>query len=205
MPDYKLTYFDIDGGRAEPIRIAFHAAGIHFEDKRISFAEFGEQRADIRFTAVPVLEMDGAQVTQSNALSRYVGKLAGLYPTDPLQALYCDEVLGAMEDLIHYIVQTFGLEGEALIAARKKLVEGRMTVFLKGMNDLLVRGGGEYFSDNQLTIADLKVFTQTRSLSSGRLDHVPENIVQQIAPALIDHEKRIGADKRVIAYYSGRT
>ena len=205
MPDYKLTYFDIDGGRAEPIRIAFHTTGIPFEDNRISFAEFGEQRAGIRFTAVPVLEIDGAQVTQSNALSRYVGKLAGLYPTDPLQALYCDEVLGAMEDLIHYIVQTFGLEGEALIAARKKLVEGRMTVFLKGMNNLLVRGGGEYFSDNQLTIADLKVFTQTRSLSSGRLDHVPENIVQQIAPALIDHEKRIGADKRVIAYYSGRT
>ena len=103
MPDYKLTYFDIDGGRAEPIRIAFHAAGIPFEDNRISFAEFGEQRAGIRFTAVPVLEIDGAQVTQSNALSRYVGKLAGLYPTDPLQALYCDEVLGAMEDLIHYI------------------------------------------------------------------------------------------------------
>ena len=78
MPDYKLTYFDIDGARAEPIRIAFHAAGIPFEDNRISFTEFGEQRTGIRFTAVPVMEIDGAQVTQSNALSRYVGKLADL-------------------------------------------------------------------------------------------------------------------------------
>ena len=205
MPDYKLTYFDIDGARAEPIRIAFHAAGIPFEDNRISFTEFGEQRTGIRFTAVPVMEIDGTQVTQSNALSRYVGKLADLYPADPLQALYCDEAMGAMEDLIHYIVQTFGLEGEALIAARKKLVEGRMTVILKGLEELLIRGGGEYFADNQLTIADLKVFTQTRSLCSGRLDHIPEDIVQQLAPALLEHEKRIGADKRVIAYYSSRT
>ena len=58
MTSYKLTYFDIDGGRAEPIRIAFHAAGIDFEDIRLSFPEFGEMRKNTRFNAVPVLEID---------------------------------------------------------------------------------------------------------------------------------------------------
>ena len=87
MAKYKLTYFDIDGGRAEPIRIAFHAAGIEFEDHRISFDEFSEMRSGARFTCVPVLENDGDQITQSNAISRYVGKMAGLYPADDLQAL----------------------------------------------------------------------------------------------------------------------
>jgi len=51
MPQYKLSYFDIDGGRAEAIRIAFHAGGIDFEDHRISFPEFGEMRSEIRFNA----------------------------------------------------------------------------------------------------------------------------------------------------------
>ena len=40
------------------------------EDDRISFAEFAEMRSGTRFNSVPVLEIDGAQVTQSNALGR---------------------------------------------------------------------------------------------------------------------------------------
>lgn len=204
MPAYKLTYFDFDGGRAEPIRIAFHAAGIDFEDNRITFPEFGETRSDIRFHAVPVLEIDGAQITQSNAIGRYVGKMADLYPQDPLQALYCDEAMGAIEDLTHYVVQTFGLKDDDLVAARKALTEGRITTFLKGLDDLLTRGGGDFFADQQMTMADLKVFMQTRSLISGTLDHVPTDIVQELAPGLIEHEKRISSDPRVVAYYSSR-
>ncbi len=204
MTTYKLTYFDFDGGRGEPIRIAFHAAGIEFEDHRLSFAEFGKARKNLRFGCVPVLEIDGAAVTQSNALSRYIGKTAGLYPEDDLQALYCDEVMGALEDLSHYIVQTFGLEGEALKKARQKLVDGRLTVFLRGLGELLERGGGEYFADSRMTVADLKAFVQTRALRSGNLDHVPTDLVQRLAPALVEHQARIEADPRVVAYYASR-
>lgn len=205
MTTYKLTYFDFDGGRAEPIRIAFHVAGIEFEDNRLSFPEFGEMRKSTRFNSVPVLEIDGAAVTQSNALSRYVGKMAGLYPADDLQALYCDEVLGAMEDVNHYVVRTFGLEGEELRAAREKLADGWLSVFLRGLGELLTRGGGKYFAGNGLTVADLKVFVQTRSLRSGNLDYIPTDIVQRLAPGLIEHQKRIEDDPRVVAYYASRS
>ncbi len=205
MPTYKLTYFDFDGGRAEPIRIAFHAAGIDFEDERISFPEFGEMRKGTRFNSVPVLEIDGAAVTQSNALSRYVGKMAGLYPADNLQALYCDEVLGALEDLSHYIVQTFGLQGEELKLAREKLVDGWLSVYLKGLDELLARGGGEYFAGNSLTVADLKAFVQVRSLRSGKLDHVPADLVQRLAPRLVEHQERFESDPLVVAYYASRS
>lgn len=205
MSTYKLTYFDIDGGRAEPIRIAFHAAGIDFEDIRISFDEFSKMRSKMRFTCVPVLEIDGAQLTQSNAICRYIGKMAGLYPKDDLQALYCDEVLGALEDLTNRIVATFGLEGEELRLAREKLVDGWLKIFLQGLEQLLIRGGGKYFADNQMTIADLRTFIQTRSLSKGILDYVPTDIVKRLAPGLSEHMERIGADPRVRAYYDSRS
>jgi len=204
MSNYKLTYFDIDGGRAEPIRIAFHAAGIDFEDNRISFADFGELRRHTRFSSVPVLEMDDAAVTQSNAIARYVGKMAGLYPEDDLQALYCDEVMGALEDLLHHTVRTFGLQGDELKRAREALVDGWLTVYLRGLDELLVRGGGEYFAEQRLTVADLKAFVQTRSLCEGVLDHVPADIVERTAPRLVEHKERIENDPRVVAYYSSR-
>ena len=203
MADYKLTYFDMDGGRAEPVRIAFHAAGIEFEDVRISFPEFGEMRNGLRFNCVPALEIDGVAVTQSNAMCRFVGKKAGLYPDDDLQALYCDEAMGAVEDLLHSMVQTFGLDGDELKAAREKLADGWLTVFLTGLSELLERGG-DYFAGNRLTVADLKVSGIVRWLMSGQLDHIPADFVERVAPKLIPHEQRVATDPVVVAYYESR-
>lgn len=203
MTSYKLTYFDMDGGRAEPVRIAFHAAGIDFEDKRISFPEFAEMRDGFRFRCAPILEIDGTQVTQSNAMARYVGKMAGLYPDDDLQALYCDEAMGAIEDLLHAIVHTFGLEGDALKAAREELVDGWITTFLKGLDEMLERGG-DYFAGNRLTVADLKVAGVTAWIESGGLDHVPTDLVKRISPRLSAHKDRVFAAPVVADYYASR-
>ncbi len=204
MPKYRLTYFDFDGGRGEPIRIAFHNAGVDFEDHRISFAEFAQTRSDMRFTCTPELDIDGVTVTQSNSMLRYVGKMAGLYPEDDLQALYCDEAMDAVEDMLHQIVGTFGLEGDALKTAREELVDRWLTVFIRGLAEILERGGGEYFADNRLTVADLKVFVQVRSLRSGTLDHVPTDLVETLAPGLAQHQERVGNDPIVTAYYAAR-
>ena len=203
MAQYKLTYFDM-GGRAEPVRIAFHAAGIDFEDVRASFPEFMEMRESLRFNCLPTLEIDGKVVTQSNAMCRYVGKMAGLYPEDDLQALYCDEALGVIEDLLHALTPTFGLEGDALKAAREKLVEGWMTTFIKGLGELIERGG-DYFADNRLTVADLKVAGLIQWLNSGQLDHVPSDLVERLAPALNTHAELVFSHPVVKAYYEAQS
>ncbi len=202
MPTYKLTYFDFDGGRGEAVRLAFHIGGIAFEDHRVTFPEFGALRGQLRFNAVPVLQIDGTAVTQSNAMCRYVGKLAGLYPDDAMQALYCDEALDAVEDISQKIGTTIGLKGPALLEAREQLVQGALSTYVKGMGDLLARGGGSYFADGRMTVADLKAFVQTRWLTRGALDHVPADLVARLAPALIEHEARIAKEPRVAAYYA---
>ncbi len=204
MTTYKLTYFDMDGGRAEPVRIAFHAAGIEFEDHRIAFPEFAEMRGSTRFNSVPVLEIDGNVVTQTNGMCRYIGRMAGLYPTDDLQALYCDEALGAIEELLLRLVPTFSLEGDELKAAREKLADTWISTFVKGLGELLERGG-DYFADNKFTVADMKVAFVIQWFSSGQLDHIPTDLVERLAPALNAHADRTMNDPVVKAYYAARS
>lgn len=201
MAKIKVTYFDVDGGRGEPIRLALHCAGQAFEDHRIAFSEFAEVRKGTPFSQVPTVEIDGEQITQSNALCRYFGKQAGLYPDDAYQALLCDEVMDVIEDASHKMVATFGMSGDELKTARDALVTGPLTMYLKWLNARLVKQGGGFFADNQLTIADLKVFVFARWMSSGQLDHVPATLVKDVAPAVFAHMANIAGHGKVAGYY----
>ncbi len=202
MSQLKLTYFDMHGGRAEPARLALHIGGIAFDDHRFVFADFAEVRKSTPLGQVPVLHVDGVQVTQSDAITRYVGKLAGLYPADPFQALLCDEVMDGVEDANVKMGTTFGMTGDALKEARTALVNGPLPLYLGWLQSQLQAHGGAYFADNRLTIADLKVFVYVRSLNSGRLDHVPSDLVEKTAPQLNAHLQRIAQTPAVAQYYA---
>ncbi len=202
MPQLKLNYFDFHGGRAEPIRLALHIGGVAFEDHRFAAVEFAELRKSTPFGQVPTMHVDGVQVTQSDSILRYAGKLAGLYPTDPLQALLCDEVMYVVEEAGVKLGPTFRMSGEAQKEARLALVNGSMPVYLRWLQSQLLVRGGEYFADKRLTVADLKVFVDVRGLNSGRLDHVPADLVQRVAPLLNDHMQRIAATPSVTQYYA---
>jgi glutathione S-transferase len=202
MPQLKLNYFDFHGGRAEPVRLALHLGGVAFEDHRFTFPEFAGFRTTTPFGQVPTLHVDGLQVTQSDAILRYAGKLAGLYPTDPLQALLCDEVAYVVEEASVRIGPTFRMSGEEQKAARLALVNGSMPVYLAWLQAQLEAHGGEFFADNRLTVADLKVFVDVRGLNSGRLDHVPTDLVERVAPALNAHMQRVASTPGVQAYYA---
>jgi glutathione S-transferase len=202
MDKLKLTYFDFPGGRAEPARLALRIGGVEFEDYRFAATDFPEVRKATPLYQVPTLHVNDLQVTQSDAITRYVGKLTGLYPEDPLQALLCDEVMSALEDLNIKLGTTFGLKGDDLKKARDALVAGPLPQYLRWLQKQLESHGDEYFSDNRLTIADLKAFVVMRGLSSGKLDHIPTNLLDTLAPKLKAHMERIGNNPAIAQYYS---
>jgi glutathione S-transferase len=72
-------------------------------------SEWERRKPNTPFGALPVLEVDGQTLAQSNAINRYVGKLTDLYPTDAWQAALCDE---AMEDISTKIAATMFLPDE---------------------------------------------------------------------------------------------
>jgi glutathione S-transferase len=199
-----LTYFDFDGGRGEPARLALTIGGVAFEDKRIPGKEWPGFRDKTPFQQMPTLEVDGKLVTQSNSINRYVGKLTGLYPKDDWQALLADEAMDAAEDISTQIANTIDLPDDQKQKAREELAAGPLTRFLQTFQARLKAAGGEYFADKRLTVADLKVFMWIRWVRSGVLDHIPKDIVDRTAPLLVKHFERVSSHPKVAEYYKAR-
>src|SRR3954464_1241578 len=182
MAKLKLSYFDAHGGRGEPARLALAVGGVAFEDDRIPGADWPARKSSTPFGALPTLEVDGRVISQCNAINRYVGKLADLYPTDPWQAALCDEIMDAVEDIDTKVGATFSLSDEGKKVERAKLVSGPLGLFLERIQQRLDEHGGQYFAGGRLTVADLKVFVWIRRLKSGKLDYIPADLPDRIAP-----------------------
>ena len=198
----KLTYFDFLGGRGEPARLAFVMGGIEFVDHRVPASEWGTLREAAPFHACPFLEVDGEVIAQSNTITRYAGRLTGLYPDDIWQAALCDEVLDAVEDMWVKLGATMGIQDpKALKQARGELAEKVYPRYLIELEKRLVKAGGKYFSDGRLTVGDLQVFVICRALESGYFEHIPKDLVETVAPQLKSHMQRVLNTPAISAYY----
>lgn len=101
QPKLKLYYFNIKG-KGEPIRLFCAYAGLELEDHRFaSRDEFTTLKTEgkLSFGQVPLLEIDEKhQMVQSGAILRYLAKITGLYPEDPLEAAKVDSVFDQETD-----------------------------------------------------------------------------------------------------------
>lgn len=103
-PQYKLIYFNARG-RAEHIRFIFAYAGIDYEDERIPREKWPEMKRKMPFGMLPVLEIDGKLVGQSNAVARHLARQHGLAGKDDWEALQCDALVDTLGDLKQILYQ----------------------------------------------------------------------------------------------------
>eukprot|EP00980_Cylindrotheca_fusiformis_P000608 scaffold154_cov129-Cylindrotheca_fusiformis.AAC.25 len=100
QPKLKLYYFDLRG-KGEPIRLFCAYTGLELEDHRFSGREFPDLQdaGKLAFGQAPMLEVDGKHnLVQTGAIMRYLAKLTGLYPEDPLEAAKVDAVFDQETD-----------------------------------------------------------------------------------------------------------
>lgn len=161
-------------GRGEAIRLALVAGGIEFEDERLDYASWMPVKPQMPYKQLPVLQIGDSDVlSQSVSILRYVGKLGGLYPSDPLTAQKVDEVIDAVEGILAIFGPTFSMELEAKIAARKVLVEEKVKPLLVLVDASLAKNGTAGFSvGSKLTIADIHLAALAAQMSSGSTDGV---------------------------------
>lgn len=177
MPTLALTYFD-SPGRAEPVRVALRLAGLPFEDRRLKFPEFVEQKAKGAFPlgAVPMLTVDGFDIPQTAAMLRYVARLGcpDLYPTDPQAALLVDSVLDTLNDTLSHalIPSLFERDMAKKLEMRKELAKGPLATVLGFVEKVIARSGGPFVAGAKMSIADLVLAQQILQIREGRLDGI---------------------------------
>lgn len=105
--------------------------------------------------SLPVLTVDDETVySLSDAILRYAGRLTGLYPYSPLDAMKVDEILGGAHDLLLAVMSDPSEEG-----IQKALTEG-IPRYAGGLDKLYASNKtGPYILGDHITIADLKAAT----------------------------------------------
>lgn len=176
MPSIEMLYFGIKG-RAEASRLALTAGGVEFTDKTIEFSEWPALKSSgkLPFGQMPMLTVDGVQYTQSDAILRYCGKLAGLYPRDDdTLAMAIDEALGALADVTAAVFAYRGPDEAMKKEAREKFVNTTGPTLLKGLEKVVSSKAKteSWLCGSALSVADLQLFCVINNVKFGHVDHV---------------------------------
>lgn len=159
MP-YKLYYFNLTG-RAETARMLFKVADQEFEDIRIEREDWPELKKKFIMGQMPVLEVDGVQLSQSNAINRYVARQCGLAGESAMDQAQVDMIVDCIGD-IGDKMKSFLWEKDAEIkaAAVKKFKEEGLIPGFSQLQKLLEQnnGGNGFFVGDGITTADIAFF-----------------------------------------------
>ncbi|XP_066304185.1 glutathione S-transferase 1-like [Branchiostoma lanceolatum] len=96
-PKYKLTYFDVRS-RGEPTRLIFAAAGVEYEDVRLTFEEWPPIKPTTPMGNLPILEVDGVTLSQSMSIARFVARETGLDGKNKLEKAQADAFVDELEE-----------------------------------------------------------------------------------------------------------
>jgi len=163
---------------------------------------------------LPVLEIehDGIKevIGQSDAILRYVGKIGGLYSSDPIVALKIDSVVDLIDDFTHPLSMSLSfsktlisekdLTDEEKHAFRMRFTEKAIPKYFSKFVEILISNGTGWLVGDSMTIADTKLYQAMYWLTTGVLDGIPKNCADSY-PHLLAHYKKILSEKSIADWY----
>merc|ERR1711907_19305 len=208
----KVTYYGITG-LGEPIRVAMALAGMPFDDNKVSGPVWKEEiKPNLPVWAnIPNAEIateSGSETLfQSRAILRYVGSTGSfeghkLYPDDPMERYFCDEVIEMVEDVRPLMVPTFAIaDEEEKKKARAELIAegGKMYAGLQKLDARLARFS--FAAGENPTIADCYLITVIYMFQQPTfLDGFPE---ESLAPFtnIVALKNKLMALPPLVEYY----
>mmetsp|Transcript_6192 Transcript_6192/g.10745 ORF Transcript_6192/g.10745 Transcript_6192/m.10745 type:complete len:223 (-) Transcript_6192:157-825(-) len=213
----KVTYFPIEAV-AEKVRLALVMTNTPFEDERIEMKDWAALKPTVKYNQLPVLEVDGQKMYQSQAQLRFLGRLGdgSLYPQDPTKAYKIDLMLGLCDDLVKGFIPSLYLgmrhtmfgypedwsgKAETVKAVREKFIKDSLPVHMEHLTDALKEGGGKFVCGDTVTIADLQWYPQLRYFTKGVADHIPADCLNAY-PEVVAYMERMLEVPQIKEWYS---
>merc|ERR1712083_923209 len=138
--ELRLTYFPARG-RAEISRLILAHAGVKFDDIRLTGEEFVKVKPILPYGSMPILEYKGEVICESMAIAKFLAELCNLAGTTTLNK------------------EKAGL--------KKKLIEETLPQKFGQLEGRLCLNGGQFFSGNALTYADIMIVVLQDNLRSN--------------------------------------
>ncbi len=195
-----LTYFDFDGSRGLECRLALTAAGLAFDDIRLSRDQWLALKPATPFGALPILEEGGRKLAQSNAILGYIGRGHGLYPTDAWKAAQHDALMLSVEDLRQKLPDGKGMSEDEKKAAREAFAAGWLKQWATTTSAQIA---GPFLEGDSLQVADIKLYVILRSYLSGTYDHIPPSTLDAY-PKLLALHAAVDAHPVIRGYFQAR-
>eukprot|EP00934_Nitzschia_sp_Nitz4_P003811 Nitzschia sp. Nitz4//scaffold261_size27179//16690//17361//NITZ4_008213-RA/size27179-processed-gene-0.6-mRNA-1//1//CDS//3329544729//3801//frame0 len=195
LENCKVTYFSFHG-LGESVRLALAIAGVKYTDDRVQSKDWPALKPTTPFGTMPYLTLaSGARIGQHKAIMRYIGKEAGLYPTDNFEAAMVDCVLDYTADISTKTnAEGRGLPQEEKEAKRAAAFAKDGVVYncFKLLEACVTEHGTEGYSvGSSLTIADLHIFGFCGFIFSGFFDGVPVDALYTDFPRIMSIRKTV--------------
>lgn len=202
----RLVYFPVPG-RAEACRVALAFSGLEWEDVEVTGVRFEIMKNDgeLPWDMLPILQTPEGTIAESSAILRFVGHDVGLVPEDRFQSAKVDEFIDGMGPLATALNTTFGISDEdERIRLRKELFspQGAGTKNLALLQRKVSQSDtGWAAGTDEMTIADLKLFTELFALFSGNYDGIEASVISDY-PQLLKYHEKVANEPRIKAHYA---
>jgi len=201
MVQYKLNYFDVRG-LAETVRVMFHYAGVAFEDRRFTHAEWPQIKSEAPFGKAPWLEIDGKPLPESFAIFRYLSTKFGLAGKDDYEHAYVDAIGNFYRDFLtearpYFIILAGFAEGNAAEKEKEVFWPNAEKTYGK-LQELLKASGSGYFMKSGLTWVDIFIAESTLTFTGYNAE------IAKKYPAIVEHMKKVHSNDKIKKYIESR-
>lgn len=159
MTNYKLIYFNLRA-RGEVTRLLLEVAGVPYEDSRVDFTRWPDLKKDTPFGQLPILEIDGVRICQSNTIARYLANKYGLAGKTELEKARADMIVDCSEDVTKEISKLIVEKDEAKRNELKQKLENELLPNYFAKFEALLKenkNGDGYFVGDSMTWADITI------------------------------------------------